>query len=186
MAVLISSCDGMINHKKRYYFTLSPHSEQNRELLNFYFYKFNSNFNVDVLNFLPYDHNRSDDELSTILMIPHMSQRQGEDDGTLGWAQWRTCTKVSNFKTLLVSPHKMLTKIHTMHLEFDETQFTKWHHSEHLAEREKAKSLFLHEVGHGFHLIHDPDKNAVMYESINNENKNYQKYYNKVASFLEN
>ena len=139
-----------------------------------------------MLNFLPTDHNRSDDEVSTILMVPHMSERGGEDSDTLGWAQWRTCTKVSSFKTLLVSPHKMLTKIHTMHLEFDETRFREWHYSERVDEREKATNLFMHEVGHGLHLMHDPDESSVMYQSINDAKKNYQKFYNKAASFLEN
>ena len=185
VVMVLGACDGMIAHKKRYYFALTANGEKSRELLNFYFYKFNSNFNVDVLKFLPPDHHRSDDEVSTILMVPRMSEREGEDDGTLGWGQWRTCVKMSSFKTLLVSPHKMITKIHTMHLEFDVTRFTEWHYSDKLAEREQAESLFLHEIGHGFHLDHDPDKNAVMYENINDAKKNHQKYYDKVAKFLE-
>ena len=181
----VTACSDMIHERKKYYFSVIPDTHDNRNVANYYFAQFNANFNTDVLHVINTPNKLKSDETSTLRFTPHLSKREGEDRGNLGWGQWVYCTKFSNIYTLLKQPNKFLTRVNTMHLEFDEGKLKKWYQSNVARQQMKARSLFYHELGHGFHLEHDNDRASVMYESINDEDKDLNRFFLKVAKFLQ-
>ena len=184
--ILYIACgDGspLLRHKKKYYFVVSPSTPENLHVVKSYFHEFNSQFSSEVLH-LTRRGGLPSDQISSITFTPNMSKKEGKDKDKLGWAHWESCTRFTNLQDWLKGPHKILTKIHTMHIEFDGTQLKAWHNSQQDQDLLKAKSLFYHELGHGFHMKHEPENSSVMYATINSSPKNFRDFYLKSERFL--
>ena len=180
-ATLLISCgDGFfVSTVKQYYFVVKPATEENRRIFRGLFGNFNRRFNESYLN-LVQEGDLSANETSTIKLTNGLLSK----DGKLGWGRWLRTSKLNSRRGFLRQPHKVRKDIYTMELEFDQDYIKKRHYSNADNERRQLRTLFLHELGHGFQMGHHPDKRSVMYREINDGYKNYDSFYERANRFL--
>lgn len=178
----VSSCGGsfFISNVKEYYFAISPDTSENRRIFGKLFRDFNSRFSSDVLH-LAEEGAWDNSKTSRITLTEGLARKEDK----LGWGKWIRHSRLNSGQSFLRSPHKLRKDIYTMDIEFDKNHFKKWHRSDDKNHKQQLKTLFLHELGHGFQLDHEPNRSSIMYKEINVGKKDYQSYYLKVEKFLQ-
>ena len=181
VALLAISCgDGFfVENVKRYYFAIEPATSENHRIFGQLFGDFNSRFNAPYLNIV-----RAGDlgqsETSTITLTPGLRYK----DEKLGWGRWLISSKLNSRRSFLRRPNKVRRDTYTMELEFDHDYIKKRYYSSADNKQRELRTLFLHELGHGFQMGHDPEPQSVMYEKISDSYKDYRSFYLRVESFL--
>ena len=182
VAMLVGCGDGFFVAKvKQYYFEVKPATRENHSTFSKLFIKFNNRCNAPYLN-LVRGGELSVNEISTITVTSGLLRR----DGKLGWGRWLKTAKLNSRRGFLNQPHKVRKDIYTMELEFDREYLRKHARSDDDEQRQQWRTLFLHELGHGFQMGHDPDRHAVMYSEINSGYKDFDAFYEKAYGFLRN
>lgn len=182
--MLLVACgeDFFVANVKRYYFTVSPATPENHRIFRNLFGDFNRRFNTPYLNLIVNGGALPADETSTIVLTRGLLHA----DGKLGWGKWVRTSKLNRSKGFWQKPYKVRKDIYTMELEFDRDYMQERYYSDNSKRRKQMRTLFLHELGHGFQMGHDPNRHAVMYREITDDYKDFNSYYRKVYSFLLN
>lgn len=180
VALLVACGDGFfISTTKQYYFVVEPATGENHRIFRALFGDFNRRFNASYLN-LVREGALSANETSTIKLTRGLVRK----DGKLGWGQWLRTSKLNSRRGFLNSPHKVRKDIYTMKLEFDNDYLKKRYHSYDEKDQQQLRTLFLHELGHGFQMGHHPDKSSVMYREVGDGHKDYNSFYERAYRFL--
>ena len=183
VVMLLVACgeDFFVSNVKRYYFTVSPATSENHRIFRNLFGDFNRRFNAPYLN-LTQGGALPAEETSTIVMTRGLLQA----DGKLGWGKWVRTSKLNSREGFWQKPYKVRKDIYTMELEFDRDYLQERYYSNNPKRRKQMRTLFLHELGHGFQMGHDPNRNSVMYREITDDYKDFNSYYRRVYNFLMN
>ena len=180
VALLVACGDGFfVSTVKQYYFVVRPATGENHRIFRELFGDFNRRFNASYLN-LVRGGGLSASEISTIEMTDGLLHK----DDKLGWGRWLRTSKLNSRRGFLNQPHKLRKDIYTMELEFDNDYLKKRYRSDSDKEKRQLRTLFLHELGHGFQMGHHPDRRSVMYREINDGYKNYDSFYERANQFL--
>ena len=183
MVVLLVACgeDFFIANVKRYYFTVSPATPENHRIFNELFGNFNRRFNTPYLN-LTHSGALPASETSTIVLTRGLLHA----DGKLGWGKWVRTSQLNSRQGFLQKPYKVRKDIYTMKLEFDRDYLQERYYSHKSNHKKQMRTLFLHELGHGFQMGHHPNRRSVMYREITDDYKDLNSYYRRVYDFLVN
>ena len=182
VAMLVGCGDGFFVAKvKQYYFAVKPATRENHSIFGNLFREFNTRCNAPYLN-LVREGDLSVNETSTITVTSGLLRK----DGKLGWGRWLKTAKLNSRSGFLNRPHKVRKDIYTMELEFDREYLQTRARSDNDEHRQQWRTLFLHELGHGFQMGHDPDRRSVMYREINGGYKDFDAFYERAYSFLRN
>lgn len=180
VALLVACGDGFfVSTTKQYYFVVKPATRENHRIFRGLFNDFNRRFNAPYLN-LVREGALSASETSTIKLTHDLLRR----DGKLGWGRWLRTSKLNSRRGFLKSPQKVRKDIYTMELEFDDNYLKKRYHSRNDKDQKQLRTLFLHELGHGFQMGHHPDKRSVMYREVGDGYKDYASFYERAYRFL--
>lgn len=180
VTLLISCGEGFfVSTIKQYYFVVKPTTGENRRIFRELFGEFNSRVNAPYLNLIG-EGELSASETSTIELTHGLLHR----DEKLGWGRWLKTSKLNSRSGFLNQPHKVRKDIYTMELEFDNGFLKKHYQSNDDADQQLARTLFLHELGHGLQMGHHPSRRSIMYREINSGYKDYDAFYRSAYRFL--
>ena len=143
------------------------------------FGNFNRRFNDSYLN-LTRSGALPANETSTIVLTRGLLHA----DGKLGWGKWVRTSQLNSRESFLRKPYKVRKDIYTMELEFDRDYLRERYYSYKPNHKKQMRTLFLHELGHGFQMGHHPDRRSVMYREITDDYKDFNSYYRRVYDFL--
>ena len=174
---------------KEYRFTIEPHTERNVQLFNSFFRIFNRQFAKQ------FGHKRllrlTTTKTSNTSSIHLGSDGQyrvihldGQDYKTVGRGNWQRTSYVHIYGGILLRQQKIVENIYSMRLYFNSDYLHEWHNSTDLLTRHRAYTLFLHELGHGMRMQHEPNPEDIMYYQINPVKKDIPAFMQRVASFL--
>lgn len=181
LALNISCGDSLFTSSvKRYYFAVEPATSENHRIFSELFGEFNNHFRSAPLLNLIGAGDLSEDETSSIKMTRGLIHR----DGKLGWGRWLMSSKLNSRSGFLQQPHKIRKDIYMMELEFDAEYVEKRYYSNNHKDQQQLRTLFLHELGHGFQMNHDRQRSSVMYPEIDDGYKDFRSFYLRVEDFL--
>ena len=168
-----------ISKVKDYYFEIEPASAENYRIFGKLFQNFNTSINANVLHLV--DRGDLDGaETSYIKLTSGLHAR----DNKLGWGKWIRHSELNSGRNFLRQPQRVRRDVYTMRLEYDRGYLKERYYSDKESHKRQLKTLFLHELGHGFQMKHDPDRAAVMYREVNDSKKDLSSYYLRVQEFL--
>ncbi len=182
LTVLLGCGGGFFVAKvKQYYFAIEPATSENRAIFSKLFEELNERCNAPYLNIV----RRGALSASGISTIT-VSSGLRKVDNKLGWGRWIRTTKLNSRRGFLQRPHKVRKDIYTMELEFDREFMQEHARARNEAKYSRWRTLFLHELGHGFQMGHDPERSSVMYSRITSGYKDYDTFYERAYNFLRN
>lgn len=167
-----------VSKVKNYHFKIEPASAENYRIFGSLFHNFNISINSNVLHLVK-EGDLDANETSYIKLTPGLHAR----DNKLGWGKWIRRSEINSGKSFLRQPQKIRRDIYTMRLEYDWDYLKERYYSSKESHKRQLTTLFLHELGHGFQMRHDPDRSSVMYREINNSKKDLRSYYLRGARF---
>ncbi len=181
VVALLAACgDGFfVSNTKQYYFVVKPATRENTRIFKGLFADFNRRFNSPYLNLVRGGELRAS-ETSTIALTQGLRHKEGK----LGWGRWIRTAKLNSRRGFLNKPHQVRKNIYTMELEFDRDYVTRRYRSDNDKDQRQLRTLFLHELGHGFQMGHHPDSRSVMYHEIDDTAKDYASFYRRAYRFL--
>ncbi|MDE3269766.1 MAG: hypothetical protein OYH77_05740 [Pseudomonadota bacterium] len=191
---LLSACqaDVYTTDIKEYYFTVEPRSEQNTQLFSVFFRKFNrqlaQHLGARQMRFLQLTTSKTSDT-SSIYVGDKSQYRRVELDGqeyqSVGKGRWERKSHIYSYGGLLLRRQKIIKNIYRMKLYFNSEYLYEWHNSNDYLTRQRAYTLFLHELGHGMLMQHHPDPDDVMYYRIDSARKDIPSFMARVVKFLQ-
>lgn len=164
-----------VEEVKRYHFDIKPYTRSNYRIFRDLFQDFNDKVGEDVLVLVLQD---GSSDMSRITMTKGLESRKSK----IGFGGWQSDSSFN--ENCLRQPFKIIKKVYTMDLEFDEDFVKNRAQTDDKVARRELHTLFLHEVGHGFKLKHDPRRDAVMYEKVDSSKRDHRRFYRKVLDFL--
>lgn len=177
MVVSLISCGEsmFVEEVKQYRFDIKPYTQSNYRIFRDLFRDFNNKVGEDVLVLVRRD---SSPEMSHITLTKGLEKSKDK----IGFGGWRSDASFN--KDCLRKPFKVIKKVYTMNLEFDDDYVKNRVTTDDQGAKRELQTLFLHEVGHGLKLKHDPSRNAVMYKKVDRRPRDQRRFYRKVFDFL--
>ena len=164
-----------VEEVKQYHFDVKPYTQSNYRIFRDLFRDFNDTVGEDVL-ILAY--RNSSPNMSHITMTKGLEKNKNK----IGFGGWRSNSRFN--EDCMSKPPKIIKKVYTMNLEFDDDFVRNRSSSNEQTAKRELQTLFLHEVGHGLKLKHDPKRDAVMYAKIDSQQRDHRRFYRKVLDFL--
>ena len=174
---------------KEYRFTIEPRTERNVLLFRSFFRAFNRQFEKQfgqprLLQLTSTKTNNT----STIHIGDNNQYRirniDGQEYKTVGKGNWQRNSYVHIYGGILLRQQKVIENIYSMKLYFNEHYLHEWHSSTDYLTRQQAYTLFLHELGHGMQMGHEPESTDIMYYQINRNKKDLSAFMRRVAKFM--
>ena len=173
---LISCGESMfVEEVKQYHFDIRPYTQSNYRIFHDLFQDFNNEVGEDVLVLV---RRNGSPEMSHITMTKGLEKSKDK----IGFGGWQSDTSFN--KNCLRKPFKVIKKVYTMNLEFDDDFVKNRVTTNDQGAKRELQTLFLHEVGHGLKLKHDSSRDAVMYKKVDRRPRNQRRFYRKVLAFL--
>lgn len=177
LAVSLISCgqSPFVEEVKQYSFDIKPYTRSNYRIFRKLFRDFNEAVGENVLVLVRRD---GSEEMSHITLTKGLEERKEK----IGFGGWQSDSSFN--EDCLRKPFKVIKKVYTMNLEFDYDFVKNRVTTDNQGAKRELQTLFLHEVGHGLKLKHDSRRDAVMYERVDNRQRDHQRFYRKVLNFL--
>lgn len=174
---------------KEYRFTIEPRTERNVQLFRSFFRTFNRQFEKEfgqprLLQLTSTKTNNT----STIHIGDDSQYRirhiDGQDYKAVGRGNWQRNSYVHIYGGILLRQQKVIENVYSMRLYFNDHYLHEWHNSTDYLTRQRAYTLFLHELGHGMQMRHESESTDIMYYRINRCDKDIPAFMQRVAAFM--